>query len=99
MTHAHTAPSTRRRDMCGAYCSRRSRSMTAAGGAPAAATRLSDGTHDVRAGCASAADDGGDVTRQPNALEWTRTTTGREAHKALNLARLPNSATSAEARV
>ena len=29
------------------------------------------------------------VITTTNAPEWTRTTTGREAHKALNLARLP----------
>jgi hypothetical protein len=37
--------------------------------------------------------------RSIGAPEWTRTTTGREAHKALNLARLPNSATGAGGRV
>jgi hypothetical protein len=36
------------------------------------------------------------ICRDFYAPEWTRTTTGREAHKALNLARLPNSATGAE---
>jgi hypothetical protein len=29
------------------------------------------------------------MQRSLHALEWTRTTTGRKAHKALNLARLP----------
>jgi hypothetical protein len=34
-----------------------------------------------------------------HALEWTRTTTGRKAHKALNLARLPIPPRAQSARV